>query len=230
MFEITLSIGGEIGEDETKKYYVYVHKDPEGTVFYVGKGTGRRAWAKDRHGLWKKYVERFDGKYTVEIVKDNLTEQEALDLENSLMNKYGGQLINWVNYGLMMDHGVYSEYWNKYREISKTKKEAKLLEKTDLEKAVELYRTALIKRIECEKIDVKNAKKYTGVAKEVYEEVMAEIGGTGDIDIINRLTICLKKLKKFEQIPVEVEKYLEAFPAAKNLKSMEKVLKRAKLI
>jgi hypothetical protein len=99
-----------------------------------------------------------------------------------------------------------------------------------LEKAVELYRTALMKRIECEKIDVKNAKKYTGVAKEVYEEVMAEIGSTGDIDIIDRLTICLKKLKKFEQIPVEVEKYLEAFPAAKNLKSMEKVLKRAKLV
>ena len=36
--------------------YVYGHVDANGVLFYVGNGTGRRAWSDDRHHLWHRYV------------------------------------------------------------------------------------------------------------------------------------------------------------------------------
>jgi hypothetical protein len=65
-----------------KKYYVYTHSDMSGKVFYVGKGTGNRAWTKRDGKAWKN-------KYGVEIVFDGLTEEEALDAEAVLIDSYG---------------------------------------------------------------------------------------------------------------------------------------------
>ena len=58
-------------------YYVYLHrKKTTGEVFYVGKGSGKRAW--DNHGRsdpWRKTVSKH-GKI-VEILQDNLQEWYA---------------------------------------------------------------------------------------------------------------------------------------------------------
>ena len=53
-----------------RDFYVYVHKDLEGKIFYVGKGTGKRGAAKARNAYWKRYVEEhLGGNFEVEIVK-----------------------------------------------------------------------------------------------------------------------------------------------------------------
>jgi hypothetical protein len=57
-------------------------------VFYVGKGTGNRAWNKRNGKAWKQ-------EYTVDIPFGNLTEQEALDCEALLIQLYGFE--NLVN-------------------------------------------------------------------------------------------------------------------------------------
>jgi len=73
-------------------YYVYVHKDcASGEVFYVGKGHGQRAWnTKSRNSNWQSKVKSLSNGWQVEIVKDDLSENEAFDLEISLIEKYGG--------------------------------------------------------------------------------------------------------------------------------------------
>jgi len=73
-------------------YYVYVHKDcASGEVFYVGKGHGQRAWnTKSRNSKWESKVASLSDGWQVEIVKDDLSENEAFDLEISLVEKYGG--------------------------------------------------------------------------------------------------------------------------------------------
>lgn len=76
------------------RYYVYTHSDLEGNVFYVGKGTKRRAWDKNRGKFWKQKV-KVSGGYEVDIPFDNLTEEEALDLEAVLIETYG--IDNLVN-------------------------------------------------------------------------------------------------------------------------------------
>lgn len=81
-------------------FYVYLHrKKTTMEVFYVGKGTGNRAWT--RHGrslFWKRVVEKHD--FTVEIVIAGLQEWFAFEYEKDLIAYYGmrkdndGTLVN----------------------------------------------------------------------------------------------------------------------------------------
>lgn len=76
-------------------FYVYTHESlKNGAVFYVGKGTGKRAWSKNREPYWQKYVESIGGQYSVKIVAKDLSESEALRQEQDLLLRYAGTVIN----------------------------------------------------------------------------------------------------------------------------------------
>jgi len=69
-------------------FYVYLHKKPNGQIFYVGKGKGYRAtqkWSRNAH--WRRVVDKYG--YNVTIFKDNMTEQEAFNLEMELIEAIG---------------------------------------------------------------------------------------------------------------------------------------------
>lgn len=69
-------------------FYVYLHKKPNGEVFYVGKGTKGRAWSRHgRNPYWNNVYKKY-GSFIVEIVQDNLQEWYAFELEQELMLKY----------------------------------------------------------------------------------------------------------------------------------------------
>jgi hypothetical protein len=75
-------------------FYVYVHRRAsDNTIFYVGKGSGGRAWSKHRRNPWWSNVVSKHG-HVVEIVIDNMTEQEAFDLEVELTEYYSEFLVN----------------------------------------------------------------------------------------------------------------------------------------
>lgn len=84
-------------------YYVYLHKKPNGEVFYVGKGTKKRAWSKhNRNKFWNCILKKY-GEFIVEIIADNLQEWYAFELEHETILKYGlvregGTLVN-MSYG-----------------------------------------------------------------------------------------------------------------------------------
>ncbi len=75
-----------------KDFYVYEHLTPKGEVFYVGKGSGDRAWSNWRNDYWHNIVGQ-QGGFTVRIVEDGLQEWYALELE-SLLITYYGQRVN----------------------------------------------------------------------------------------------------------------------------------------
>ena len=86
------------------RFYVYVHQDRRGRIFYVGKGTGGRAWSEDRDDLWKRYVEtRLHGHYEVRIVAYGLQEHDALLREERLMTELADQVVNRQNMGRGID-------------------------------------------------------------------------------------------------------------------------------
>lgn len=87
-----------------KDYYVYIHRKPDNTVFYVGKGSNRRAWDTcDRNRHWRNTVRKYG--YYVEIVQDGLQEWAALELEVELIAYHGrkdlgnGGLVNLTDGG-----------------------------------------------------------------------------------------------------------------------------------
>lgn len=75
--------------------YVYLHSKPNGEIFYVGKGNGRRAWAKaQRSEYWKRTVAKYG--YQVSIFLDDVSDEKALSVEKDLIDAIG--LDNLVNF------------------------------------------------------------------------------------------------------------------------------------
>ena len=60
-------------------FYTYVHYSNKDIPLYVGKGKGRRAYSKRDYGQ----------EYYVKIVDSNLSESQALDLEELLIDQIG---------------------------------------------------------------------------------------------------------------------------------------------
>jgi hypothetical protein len=65
------------------KYYVYAYLREDLTPYYIGKGSGKRAWTSTRVTSKPTDLSR------ICILQNNLTEQEALDLEVKLIAQYG---------------------------------------------------------------------------------------------------------------------------------------------
>ena len=87
-------------------FYVYAHykaDDPTGDPFYIGKGKSKRELSNKRNPFWKNIVSKHG--FISKRLAENLTEQEAWDLEISLISQYGklsdgtGCLCNLANGG-----------------------------------------------------------------------------------------------------------------------------------
>lgn len=88
--------------DRASSYYVYIHKRAsDGKPFYVGKGNKYRAWVtKGRNNWWEKVVLKHG--FTVEIVYEKLTEEEAFQCEKDVIlefNYFGYPLVNLTTGG-----------------------------------------------------------------------------------------------------------------------------------
>ena len=97
-------------EQNKNRYYVYLHKTLDGVVFYVGKGTGDRKTAKNgRTAAWKRVANKG---YIVEVYKDNLSDNDATILEDSLIANPldGWELVNKQRSDTKIDYSKYN--WN----------------------------------------------------------------------------------------------------------------------
>ena len=73
--------------NENRRFYVYEHiRKDNNTCFYVGKGTGNRAYNLDRGNFHNGVCEEYGCR--VKIIKDGLTEEEAFKLERERIEDY----------------------------------------------------------------------------------------------------------------------------------------------
>lgn len=81
-----------------KKFYTYVHvRNDTSEIFYVGKGTAKRAYSRyERNNLWHKIVKKHG--YTVQIISYWETEQEAFEHEKNLIKSYRESGVDLANF------------------------------------------------------------------------------------------------------------------------------------
>jgi len=78
-------------------FYTYAHYKPQGGIFYIGKGTYKRAHAMDgRNPHWQNVVNKY-GKPNVELLASWNTEEEALDHERLLISCFRDMGVEIVN-------------------------------------------------------------------------------------------------------------------------------------
>jgi hypothetical protein len=82
----------------SKTFLVYQHlRKDTGAIFYVGKGTPKRAVSSvGRNKHWKSIVKKSDG-FSVEIVFNNLSEDDAFRLEAELILAYRSSGLKLAN-------------------------------------------------------------------------------------------------------------------------------------
>lgn len=102
----TITIDEEYSDGDDLSYLVYRHiRVFDGEVFYIGISKDmKRPYDKlKRSDFWKRYTNKYE--YIVEIVKENLTKKEAINMEISLIKQYGrrdkktGTLVNLTDGG-----------------------------------------------------------------------------------------------------------------------------------
>lgn len=211
------------------RYYVYAHEDISGNIFYIGKGTGTRAWSKDRHTLWHRYVKNhLNSEYNVAILEDNLSSAESEEIEGDWITHLGPSLVNWVNFGRETDFKAL-ERFHKLRNANKQLiYEARIVEARDLSLAADMYSKAIAAIQSYATIDYEG-----GLVGQLLKEESAETGCFGEIEAIERLTMCLIKLKRVREAVQQMESYFKLYlgdlnsaatPRIKN--RIEKALKK----
>lgn len=92
--------------------YVYGHyKADTGELFYIGKGTGNRAWKNSgRNPYWNRVVAKHGR--TVAILVDGLTDEEAYAKEKELIEQTGlRNLVNLTEGGLGTTSEISRRQW-----------------------------------------------------------------------------------------------------------------------
>lgn len=211
-------------QDNPSGNYVYGHYDKNGNLFYVGRGTNRRAWSKNRHPLWHRYVENhLDGVYSVRIMVDGLTPENAEELEAGLIAEHGDTLVNWINFGRETDYDVLDKFHELRNANRKFIKETKAIEKTDIELAIKNYKIAI------EKIAEYAYLKYEkGLVGRLLEEEKSELGRRGEIEALDRITLCLIKVGRSYEAAEYTNAYFQHYKGDERLKSSDRIKKRVR--
>ena len=201
-----------------KGFYVYAHLREDGTPFYVGKGVGNRAWSTNRDACWWHFVRtRCGNSYEVAILAEELEEEAALGLEAQLIERYGEVLTNWVNPGRGFDYEAIARFHRLRAETRGFIDDTRSLEGIDPDLAISRYREA-----------IQRMYGYCGIEMErgLVAELRKEMGEPqyGDIDGLDRLTVLLMKLKRFEEVVEAVDDYARRFQTP--WKSNHRIVKR----
>jgi hypothetical protein len=209
-------------QERPRRHYVYAHTDSSGQIFYVGKGAGRRAWSTDRHDLWHWYVTRhLEGKYRVCILQDDLSPEEADHLEQLWIAQCSDRLVNWVNFGRDYDAEALERYHALRNANRSLIQSARSLEKTDPEKAVAMYVRAVGAISEYASISYE-----TGLVGQLLREQTQELGLSGELEALDRLTLCLVRLGRASEAATHMDRYFKLYRADLQLRVADRIKKR----
>ena len=219
-----ISVGMAAGTSVDKRckpgrFYVYFHKDKDGTVFYVGKGTGDRAHSNDRPPEWFEYLDKkSDGKFSVEIVRDGISEEDALEIEDTVMKMYSGTIVNRVNPYAPTDSTKFRAYCEAQRHFGETLKLATEFKKAkEFDKAIQKYEAAYAHHLDI----IRNADYDLSVRKELKSSAFTYHPSSA---LADGYSMVLAKAGRNRELVAFAERYFRDYAAPYN--KVEDTLKR----
>jgi hypothetical protein len=212
----------DANQENPRRSYVYAHVDSSGKIFYVGKGERRRAWSRDRHPLWHRYVEKhLGGTYQVRILQDNLSPAEAEEIEAAWMAQCSDGLVNWAKMGRAIDFQALEQF-HKLRDANRALiRQAKATEEDDLAQAAKMYIQAIEAIPEYAFID--HEKGLVGLLVAEEDE---ELGRNGELEALDRLTMCLIKLGRVREAAQRANEYFSLYRRDLELAGSQRIAKR----
>ena len=218
-----LKPAADANQGNPRRNYVYAHVDGTGQIFYVGMGKGTRAWSTDRHLFWHRYVEKhLGGNYQVRILQDNLSADEAEELEGELIFHCAETLVNWDSARPYDDEAL--DRHHKLRNANRSLiQAAKASESSNLQQAVAMYIQAI------DAIRAYASIHYEkGLVGQLLDEDAAEFGRNGELEALDRLTLCLIKLGKPAEAAQHADSYFAVYRRDLHLSAAERITKRIK--
>lgn len=84
-------------------FYIYAHRSiTTNKIFYIGKGKDNRAYIKrSRNNIWNQFAKTG---YTIEIIKKNISEQKAYDIEHTYIKSL--KILGYCQANLYVGKGV----------------------------------------------------------------------------------------------------------------------------
>lgn len=211
-----------VSQTAPKDCYVYAHVDAKGAIFYIGRGSGRRAWSRDRDRLWHRYVDvHLGGEYAVKILADDLSASEAETLEGRWMDQENEALINLQNMARRIDLDALRRRDELMARNKALIADAKPLERTNLERAIELYLEAFALLRQFAGIPIE-----TGLYARILAEDVAANGPIGQISLLDRLTICLVRAGRADEARHCTAEYFSVFKRERTLAAAAQIEKR----
>jgi hypothetical protein len=213
-----------VGADQAipRRSYVYAHYDDKGTPFYIGKGVARRAWDDSRHPLWHRYVERhLGGKYTVRILMDDLSPEQAEEFENEWIAQESATLVNWINFGRKTNFAVLEKFHTRRNANRVLIAAARKMEISEPEQAITIYYQAIANIA-----SYATLKTEDGLIGRLLDEERQEIGYSGELEALDRLTLCLSRLRRGSEAKAATERYFAEYKADQSLRLAESIKKR----
>jgi hypothetical protein len=217
-----LEPAADANQENPRRSYVYAHTDSAGKIFYVGKGERRRAWSTDRHPLWRRYVEKhLQGNYQVRILQDDLSAGQAEEVEVAWIAQCSDNLVNWVNMGRATDFQALERY-HKLRDANRSLiQQAKAFEKRDMVQAVKMYAQAIGAIPGYAFIDYEK-----GLVGQLQGEEADELGRNGEIEALDRLTLCLIKLERSSEAAQHADNYFASYRRDLQMAASQRIAKR----
>jgi hypothetical protein len=212
----------DANQENPRRIYVYAHVDNAGKIFYIGQGQGRRAWSKDRHPLWRRYVDKhLGGIYHVRILQDNLSPTKAEEVEAEWIAQCSDELLNWINMGRATDLQALQQY-HALRDANRALiQDAKAVEKRDIVEAANMY----VRAIEAIRgYAFINHEK--GLVGQLLAEETEELGRSGEIEALDRLTMCLTKLGRSLEAAEHASHYFALYRRDLQLAASQRIANR----